>query len=189
MMEQYIKVPSDRIGVIIGPQGEVKKELTERTGVKISIDSETGSVVVRSLDDPVAGMRVVEVVKAMARGFSPHRAMRLLDDEDDVLDVLNLGDVAPTAKALTRLKGRIIGKDGQMRESMEDGLKVSVSVYGKTVSVIGSLEAVQVVMEALDMLIRGAPHAVVFNFISKKRNEMRQQELDVFLKDAEPGTG
>ena len=185
-MEQYVKVPGDRIGAVIGPNGEVKKTLAERTGVDISVDSETGAVAVRSAGDPVIGMRVAEVVKAIARGFSPQRAMRLLDDDDTVLDVINLGNVTSTPRELTRLKGRIIGKDGLMRETIEESTGVFVSVYGKTVALIGGLEGLQVARDAMNMLVDGAPHPVVFSFLARKRGEFRQQGLDTFFPDAEP---
>jgi len=54
------------------------------------------------------------------------------------------------------------------------------------VALIGGLEGLQVAREALDMLIEGAPHPVVFNFLARKRGESRQQALDTYLPDVEP---
>ena len=185
-MEQYINIPDDRIGALIGQNSGVMKSLAERTGVEFSVDSEAGAVVVRSADDSVAAMRATEVVKAIALGFSQQHAMRLLDDEDSVLDVVSLGSVASATPELTRLKGRIIGKDGLMRDAIEESTMVFVSVHGKTVALIGGLDGLQVAREALDMLVKGAPHQAVFNFLARKRSDFNQRGLDTLFPDAEP---
>ena len=48
---QYnIKIPKERIAVLIGKKGEVKKTLEGETGTKILVDSKEGDVIVQGED-------------------------------------------------------------------------------------------------------------------------------------------
>jgi ribosomal RNA assembly protein len=178
-MRENIKAPRDRIGVIIGTNGSTKSEIEKRGEVTIDIDSEEGVVIIES--DSINALRAVDVVKAMARGFSPERAYRLFDDEMVMLDVLDLTKRVSTPKELKRIMGRIIGKDGKTRELIESLTGSFISVYGKTVSVIGYPEQTQIVRKAIEMLVEGAPHGTVYGFLEKKKRELKRAEMDYYL--------
>jgi ribosomal RNA assembly protein len=178
-MRENIKAPRDRIGVIIGTNGSTKSEIEKRGEVTIDIDSEEGVVIIES--DSINALRAVDVVKAMARGFSPERAYRLFDDEMVMLDVLDLSKRVSTPKELKRIMGRIIGKDGKTRELIESLTGSFISVYGKTVSVIGYPEQTQIVRKAIEMLVEGAPHGTVYGFLEKKKKELKRAEMDYYL--------
>jgi len=122
-------------------------------------------------------MRVVDLVKAIGRGFSPERALVLLDDEMLMLDVLDLSKMVGTRSDMARIKGRIIGKDGRSREIMERLSGAKVSVYGKTVSLLGSPEQIRIARTAIEMLLDGAPHGNVYSFLEKKHQELIKEEL------------
>jgi ribosomal RNA assembly protein len=173
----HIKIPEERIGVLIGPGGSVKSLIEEKTTAQLDIDSETCSVAVASAEDPLKAMRVTDIVKAIGRGFSPERALPLLDDDMLMLDVLDLSKMVGTKADMARIKGRIIGKDGKTREIMETLTGTKVSVYGKTVSLIGYPEQIRAARSAIEMLLEGAPHGNVYSFLEKKHQELAKEEL------------
>ena len=113
-----IKIPEERIGVLVGPNGSMKHFIEEKTKTSLEIDSDTGTISVTSAEDPLQVLRVMDLVKAIGRGFSPERALAILDDEMLMLDVLDISKTASTRSDMERLKGRIIGKDGRSREIM-----------------------------------------------------------------------
>jgi ribosomal RNA assembly protein len=119
----------------------------------------------------------MDLVKAIGRGFSPERALAILDDEMLMLDVLDISKMASTKSDMERIKGRIIGKDGRSREIMERLSGTKVSVYGKTVSVLGYPEQIRVARTAIEMLLDGAPHGNVYSFLEKKHQELAKEEL------------
>ncbi len=41
---KYVRIPSARVGALIGPGGKTKKKLEELSGCEISIDSDDGLV-------------------------------------------------------------------------------------------------------------------------------------------------
>jgi ribosomal RNA assembly protein len=173
-MREHIKVPQDRIGVIIGVEGKIKETLEKKSGATIDVDSESGSVALESEGDAFKALRASEVIKAIARGFSPEKALKLLDNEDLVLDMMDLSKISDSPSDLTRLKGRIIGKAGKTREIMESMTGAKISVYGKTISIIGEPEQVMSIRTAIDMLIDGAPHGAVYGYLEKRRREIKQ---------------
>jgi len=177
-MQEHIKVPQDRIGAIIGVEGNIKKIIEEKTGATVDVDSESGTVVIESEADAFKAMKASEVIKAVARGFSPEKALRLLENEDLVLDVIDLSTLTDSPADLKRLKGRIIGRNGKTREVIEQMTGARVSVYGKTISIIGDSEQLATVREALNMLIDGAPHGAVYGFLEKRRRELKRAQMD-----------
>jgi ribosomal RNA assembly protein len=177
-MQEHIKVPQDRIGAIIGVEGNVKKVIEEKTGASLDVDSESGTVVIESEGDAYKAMKATEVIKAVARGFSPEKALKLLENEDLVLDVIDLSIIGDSPADLKRLKGRIIGKNGKTREVIEQMSGARISVYGKTIGIIGDAEQLATVREALNMLIDGAPHGAVYGFLEKRRRDLKRTQMD-----------
>ena len=173
----HIKIPEERIGVLIGPDGSMKKLIEEKSKTLLEIDSESGTVTVESSEDPLMVMRVSDLVRAIGRGFSPERALVILDDEMLMLDVMDLSKMVGTKSDMARLKGRIIGKDGKTREIMEKLSGSKVSVYGKTIALLGYPEQIRVARAAIEMLLDGAPHGNVYSFLEKKHQELAKEEL------------
>ena len=172
-----IKIPEERVGVLVGPGGSMKHLIEEKTKTTLEIDSETGTVSIASAEDPLQGLRVLDLVKAIGRGFSPERSLAILEDEMLMLDVMDLSKMVGTRSDMARIKGRIIGKDGRSREIMERLSGARVSVYGKTVSLLGYPEQIKVARTAIEMLLDGAPHGNVYSFLEKKHKELAIEEL------------
>jgi len=156
MMEALL-VPEERVGVLTK---EVLKRLEKETGVKIRIE---GNGVM--LDGEGLGMLTARnFVKAVGRGFSPERAWKLLG-EDQTLEIIELGGL--NEKRQKEIKARIIGTGGRMRERMEEITNTRISVYGKTVSVIGGWQEAHNAREAIEMIIKGAEIPTVNRWLEK----------------------
>ncbi len=173
-METEIRVPDDRIGVIIGKEGEVKKKIEEKTGCKINV--KPYGVVEIVCDDAVGFLKARDAINAIAHGFNPETAMKLLEGFR-VLEIIDLSDYI-SDNAMQRVKGRIIGKGGKIRKNIEDMLGVDVSIYGKKVAIIGDPMNVNIAREAIMMLVEGAQHSTVQRFLENRRRELKMRELD-----------
>jgi len=172
-----IRVPDDRIGVLIGREGEVKKKIQEKTGCRLRIDSKSGVVSITRGEDPIGFLKAKDIVNAIARGFNPDVAMKILEDDFTILETIDLTEYT-SSKSMDRIKGRIIGKEGKMRRIIEETLNVHVSVYGKYVSLIGNIENVSAAREAIMMLIDGAQHSTVQKFMERKKREIEMHSMD-----------
>ena len=175
---QHVKVPDDRIGVLIGRGGETMREIEERAEVRLDIDSESGNVRIETVGDPVTALKGPDIVKAIGRGFAPEDALELLEDEMMMFDVIDIDAAARNRNDLRRQKGRLIGEDGRTRELMEELTGASVVIYGSTLGVIGGPRQVEAVREAAEMLLDGAPHGSVYSFLERKRNELKHKGME-----------
>ena len=181
-----IKIPKERVGVLIGPEGRTKKSIEEKLSVELQIDSDAGDVTITMAEkatDPSMLFRAKDVITALGRGFSPEHAFRLIRDEEAILDVIDLRGVFGKSEAdIKRVKGRIIGMNGKTRTIIEELTDTSVAVFGHTVAIIGTIEQVQVAREAIEMLIRGSMHGTVYRFLHGKRRELKKKKLEIWEK-------
>jgi len=69
--EKVIRIPNDRIAVLIGKSGSVKSKIEELCFVSLDIDGETGEVVIKSIGDVenMQPFKAMEIVTAIGRGF------------------------------------------------------------------------------------------------------------------------
>src|ERR687886_1397001 len=146
--QQVVKVPRDRIGVIIGKNGKVKGQIQDRCNVLIEIDSKTGDAIISSqskeMSSEMEPFKAVEVITAISRGFSPRRAYRLIDEDEDTFQLIDLREYAgKSSNSIERIKGRIIGEGGKSRRTIEELSGAYLSVYGHTVGMIGTSEEIK----------------------------------------------
>ncbi len=179
-------IPKDRVGVLIGLEGEVKKRIERTLGVQLTISGETGVVEITPQSestDPISLLRAKDIATAIGRGFSPERAY-LLFDEDIILELIDLRELyGKNESDIRRVKGRIIGQQGKTRRIMEEMTKTSLSIYGDTVGIVGGYEEVATAREAVDMILKGKQHATVYRFLrSRRREAKRKQTLELWEK-------
>ena len=178
---EVVKIPSDRIGALVGKNGTIKNKIERELGVKLEI-SEDGEVTIFSTEnteDPLATWKGRDIVRAIGRGFTPEKALKLLSD-DYVLEIVDISDYASTANALRRLKGRVIGSGGKSRRYIEDLTDTDVSVYGKTVAILGEYEPAQIAKEAVCMILRGTSHAKMYKYLESHRQDIKRRELELW---------
>lgn len=174
-----IRIPADRIGVVIGPGGETRKLLSERSGLPISVDSSQNEV---SFDDKAPGadplmvLKMRDILRALGRGFSPEHAMRLFND-DAYFELLDIHDYVGKNKGRMRqVAARIIGSEGKTRRIIEDQTGCDLAIYGHTVGIIGDLEDLGNAKRAVDMILSGAEHASVYSFLESKRRNAKKAD-------------
>ena len=179
MATLYARIPEERIGVLIGPGGSTKHSIEERTGAALQVDPEDGMVEVHTDDalDPTGAMRARDIVLAIGRGFSPERAARLLKD-DTYLGVIDIKRVTGRKEkaALWRVRSRLIGTNGRSRTRIEELSGASVSVFGSTVALIGQEKQLASATRAIEMLLRGSEHSVVFHMLARMRRDQAAED-------------
>jgi ribosomal RNA assembly protein len=173
-----LKVPKERIAVLIGTKGEMKKKIEEETSSKIFVNSDEGDVTI-SGEDSLGLFSAREIVKAIGRGFSPETAMLILKS-DYAFELLNISDYVGKSKSTAiRLKARVIGTEGKARMQIEELTETKLSIYGKTIGIIGEAECVLLARRAIETLLAGATHASVYKWLEKKKKELeRNRALD-----------
>ena len=184
-LDTFVRIPKDRVGILIGEEGKVKKYIEERLNVKIDVDSE-GSVTITLTEkapDPSVLLKAKDVVTAIGRGFAPEATYRLIRNEDEIFDMIDLRQVFGRSESdVKRVKGRIIGTDGKTRRLIEELTEANVAVYGHTVGFIGSFTQVDAARNAAQMIIEGCQHQTVYRYLQRKRTELKKEKLELWEK-------
>jgi ribosomal RNA assembly protein len=187
-LDTFVRIPKERVGILIGPEGKVKQYIEEKLEIKLEIESE-GSITLKLSEkatDPSLLLKAKDVVTAIGRGFSPEIAYRLIRNEDEIFDMIDLRLIFGRSESdIKRIKGRIIGADGKTRKLIEELTEADVVVYGHTVGLIGSFEQVDTAHNAVQMIIEGCQHHTVYNYLQKKRTELKKQKLELWEKPPE----
>ena len=192
IFEKTVRIPAARVAVLIGRRGRTKAAIEKRCSVSVDVDSSDGIVTVKRGDgmegpgggaggggagDALGPFKAAEIVSAIGRGFAPDRAMSLLD-EGRSLHVVDLREFAGRSPSqIGRIKGRIIGERGRARRSMESLTGASISVYGRTVAVIGTAASLRLAVEAITSLSSGSMHGAVYGRLEAARRRQKAERM------------
>jgi len=157
---EIVLVPKDRIRVV--KDKEVKEKIEKSLNVKLSFQD--NSVLIEG--EGLELFQTKNIVKAIGRGFSPEKAFRLFNEEEN-LEIIELTEFKD--KKMKTIKSRLIGTDGKTRKMIESCSGCSVSVYGKTVSIIGKYDQINIAKEAINMILRGSKHSKVYGFLQEAK--------------------
>ena len=180
--EKSIRIPNDRIAVLIGKSGIIKSKIETVCHVSLQIDGDTGEIFITSKGDveKIQPFKAVEIVTAIGRGFSPETAMTLLDGEN-TLHVIDLREFAGKSSAnVERIKGRIIGEGGRARRNMENLSGTHISVYGRTVSIIGDSSKLRLAVDAISSISSGSMHGAVYDKLEAANRRTKQEKMQLW---------
>ena len=161
------------MAVIIGTSGKTKRRIERLARVKLRIGDE--EVEMRG-KDPYDEFRAKDVIRAIARGFSPDDALTLLQEEH-YLKLIDLKELFGSEKAIARNKARIIGERGRTKKVIEECSGARLSIYGNTVGIIGTLDEVRLAAEAVERLLEGKSHSFVYAMLERGRKRMKEERM------------
>jgi ribosomal RNA assembly protein len=167
----------------------VKEEIERRCGVTLEIDGKTGEARISFKPEALIEsnpFKAIDIVSAIARGFSPQRAFSLLE-EDRLLSVIDLREYAGKSEnAMLRIKSRLIGTEGKARKIIEELAGTQVSIYGHTVAIIGEPDASRVAKEAIDKLAKGGTHKATYEMLQKYRTKQKLDRMQLWESQKPP---
>ncbi|ABO08606.1 KH domain-containing protein [Pyrobaculum calidifontis] len=115
-----------------------------------------------------AVLKLREMARAVALGFTPQQAL-MLEDDEYVLAVVDLKEYTDKPNHLRRIKGRIIGEEGRAKHTIEQLAEVSMVVGDHYVAILGKLGDVEIAKRAVEMLIEGKKHSTVYKYIQEAK--------------------
>lgn len=185
----YEKIPLERIGVLLADNGRVKKEIEEKTKTTITVNPESGAVIIEPAFPHTSALDLIKaqnIIKAIGHGFSPERAFRLLED-DQTLEIIDVRQyVGNKPNHVRRILGRIIGEDGKARRTLEELTNTFISVYEPYVAIIGDFETANIAKRSIEMLIEGRMHSTVYKYVDREMFNIRRRRLTELWRK-EPG--
>ncbi len=163
-MIKKLLVPKERMAVIIGSRGIVKRDIEKKTKTKITIQDD-----VEIEGEALDVLTAENIITAIGRGFSPSHALELLEEGNTLVII----ELPRDERALKRIRSRLIGTRGKTRRNVEDYTKTAISIYGKTAAIIGTYEDAEFARAALAKLIKGFTHKSVYKFLEKTKRNFR----------------
>lgn len=163
-MIETVLIPQERKPILIGNNGSVKRKIEKNTKTSITVRE-----YVEIEGDMFNVIKARDIVTAIARGFSPGRSFALFD-EDIELKVITL--TGQNDKTIKRLMARVIGRKGSTRRIIEFETNTTLSIYGKTVSIIGTPENIVIAQEAVEALLSGRKHGTAYKRMSRKKESV-----------------
>ncbi len=170
---ETIKIPEERVSVLIGENGKTKKSIEKKCNVELHIEKE-GDVEI--IGESMEIFFAKDVVKAIGRGFAPWDAMKLAKDNMQ-LSIINLREFVKNESAITRTRARVIGEKGKMKMEIENATDSIISVYGYTVGIIAPLDTLEYAQNAIMKIIDGARLQNVSTYLSKIRKQIMISRL------------
>lgn len=159
-MKYSLLIPKERKRVL---NKEVIERIENELGVKVYRQNNE----VEIEGEGIEAYKALNILKAIARGFAPEHAFLLLDDEN----ILEIIEIPGNEKARIRIRARVIGRNGIVRKNIERYTNCKLAIYGKTVSIIGKIEKVQIAREAIEMLINGKKHSTMYKYLESLRRK------------------
>jgi len=167
MYIEELKVTKERIAILIGKNGSIRKQIELRTKTRVKIDSKEGDIQISS-GDPINIYTTKLIINAISRGFNPEIAYQLLK-EDFGLEIISLPEVIGKNKnKIIRQRSRVIGEKGKCKHTLEYLTHTNISVQGKTISIIGQFQDALVARKAIEKLIQGSKHGNVYRWIEQQ---------------------
>ncbi len=186
--EFLVRIPLERVAVLIGPKGSTKKKIEELTECKLMIDSNSGDVIIlaeEELEDPISMWKARDMIKAIGRGFSPQNAYKI-NNPGWGFDLIQIREFVGTSPNASReVRSRVIGKNGRTRNIIEQSTGSNVSIFGNTIGIIAEFNKVQYIREGIIKLINGAKHNTVYKYLEQRMRELKGDKDKLWVKHAD----
>ena len=102
----------------------------------------------------------------------------LVIETENILHVIDLREFAGKSNAnVERIKGRIIGNAGRARINMENLTSTHISVYGRTVSIIGNSNKLKLAVDAICAISSGGMHGAVYDKLESANRRTKQEKM------------
>jgi ribosomal RNA assembly protein len=172
-MSEFVKIPAERVKVLLGPGNATKKKVESRCNVELNVDTDGEVEIIGEASDIFF---VRDVIKAIGRGYGPETALKLLT-HDYGLYIIPLKELASSENAITRVKGRVIGENGKIKAQIEEATDSYLSIYGNTIAIISRIDTMEYAKEAIGMIIDGARLTSVLGYLSRAKREILESRL------------
>ena len=118
-------------------------------------------------------MKFPDVIRAIGRGMNPERALQLLNDDHHLMLYDMREYVGKNANQQRRIRSRLIGRNGRIRELIEEHSGAEIVIYGSTVVIIGDEDGLPLAGQAIERLLQGAEHSSVLKHLEAERRKKR----------------
>lgn len=169
-MEQ-LYIPSKRARLLRGKSDAVRMvEHMCKCTVSISHDD---TIEIKG-QDAFSEFSAKNILFAFGRGFDINTACRL-NNPDQYFSSIDIEQLISNENRKKQLKSRVIGSEGRTRKYIEEVSGAHMSVYGDTVSFIGTIEEINEAETAVNTLLEGGTHRLAYTRMEAAHRKNKRQ--------------
>ncbi len=169
----------DELSNIIGKKGKKIKRIKKELGIEVKINE---NLEIEKKKCKLNDFELQNIFDALAMGFDVDTALKLRNFNYDFCKI----DLKGLRESRRRvIKGRILGKEGKIKEVIEDNTDCKVKIFKNKIGVIGETENVEVAKRAIEMLIRGKSFHAVKRWLEREKTKIEENKeiCDKILKE------
>ncbi|KAI9592604.1 pre-rRNA-processing protein PNO1 [Syncephalis fuscata] len=174
-----VAIPPHRMSPLKRDWLKVYSPLVEHMKLQVRMNIRSKTVELRTCKQTTeasALQRGADFVKAYALGFEMEDAIALLRLDDLYIDTFEIKDVKTLqGDNLARAIGRIAGKDGKTRFTIENASKTRIVLADTKIHILGSFQNIKIARDAVVSLILGSPPGKVYNTLRTISSRMKER--------------
>lgn len=174
-----IDIPKHRIRRIRENWIKIYTSIVEYARLQIRYNPENGCVDLRvceSTVDPGYLERGIVFITAILEGFSVEDSISVLKYKDVFIEKFEMSEVRKLrSNHMERAVGRIIGRQGKTKESIENFSKCKFILIDQKITILGCIENIKIAKDAICRLIQGSEPTSIFNRLQVKATKMKEK--------------
>jgi len=166
--------------LIVENPGRINKaipKIEKKIKIKIIVSGDKANLKGSELNEFLA----VKIIRAVDFGFDVEDAFLLLN-EDFNLKFIDIKEHT-RRKKLEEVRGRVIGREGRAKGTIEELISGKIVVHGNRVGIIVDSEHLDAAVQAIQNLIQGAKHANIFAYLERRNRDLKMFGDDLGLKE------
>ncbi|KAL7715378.1 RNA-binding protein [Entamoeba marina] len=161
-----VRVPNQRYNYVKENWAAVYQPIVSQLKLNIRMNPSKKIIQIKSTEQSQldALQKATDFINAIGHGFEVKDAVAMLRMDDIFVDSFDIDDVKKLhGDHLSRAIGRIAGKDGKTKFSIENTTHTRIVMQHKKVHIMGSYANIKVARDAIQELILGSPPGKVYN--------------------------
>lgn len=132
--------------------------------------------------EAVDELAAVKVFEAIQFGFTVRQAIQLIDP--DILFVKLKMRQFTRRKDMHDVRGRVIGREGKTKRTVESISDCEVTINGNEVGIIGLVDNIEAATTGIKNIVKGSKQSNVYNFMERMNTERKKyKHEDLGLKE------
>ncbi|KAJ2784303.1 pre-rRNA-processing protein pno1 [Coemansia javaensis] len=161
-----VRVPPHRMTPLKRDWLKIYTPIVEHLKMQIRMNPKARMLEVRTCEeteDMGSVQKAADFLRAYCLGFTPEDALALLRMEDLFLDSFEIKDVKTlNGDHLSRAIGRLAGKDGKTKYTIENATKTRIVLADSKIHVMGTFQNIKIAKNAISSLIMGSPPGKIY---------------------------